>query len=98
MKLIAAISNKLKGAQFYTSRKKSEFFAPRIEVLGHIIDDEGLKPDTKKIAKSKAWTTPTTKRQLQEFLGVVNYISKFLPHLATLTAPLMALTGIVEFV
>jgi len=98
LKQIAAISNKFRGAQFYTSRKKSEFFAPRIEVLGHIIDHEGLKPDLEKIAKIEAWTTPTTKRQLQELIRVVNYISKFLPHVATLTAPLTALTGTAEFV
>jgi len=97
LKHIAAICKKLKGALFYASRKKSKFFASRIEVLGHIIDDEGLKPNPEKIAKIKAWTTPTTKRQLQEFLGVVNYISKFLQHIATLTAPLTALTGTVEF-
>jgi len=75
LKHIAAICNKLKGAQFYVSRKKSEFFASRIEVLGHIID-ERLKPDPEKIAKIEAWTTPTTKRQLQEFLGVVNISKK----------------------
>jgi len=95
---IAAICNKLEGAQFYASRKKSEFFAPRIEVLGRIIDDEGLKADPERIAKIEAWSTPTTKRQLQEFLGVVNYISKFLPHIPTLTAPVTALTGTAEFV
>jgi len=98
LKHIAAICNKLKGAQFYASSKKCEFFAPRIEVLGHIIDDEELKPDPEMIAKIEVWTTPSTKRQLQEFLGVVNYISKFLPHIATLTAPLTALTGTAEFV
>jgi len=98
LKPIAAICDKLKGALFYASRIKSEFFAPRIEVLGHIIDDEWLKPDPEKIAKIEAWTTPTTNRQLQEFLGVVNYISKFLPHIATLTAPLTALTETAEFV
>jgi len=98
LKHIAAICNKLTGAQFYTSRKKSEFFAARIEVLGHIIDDEGLKTAPEKTAKIEAWTTPTTKRQLQEFLSVVNYISKFLPHIGTLTAPLTALTGTAEFV
>jgi len=44
-----------------------------------------LKPDPEKIAKIEAWTTPITKRQLQEFLEVVNYISKFLPHIATVS-------------
>ena len=56
-----------------------------------------MKPDPEKIAKIEAWTTPTCKWQLQEFLGVVNYISKFLPHIATLTAFLTVLTGTAEF-
>jgi len=50
---IVAICDKLKGAQFCASRKRSEFFAPTIEVLGHIIDDEWLKPDPERIAKIK---------------------------------------------
>jgi len=98
LKHIAAICDKLKGAQFYASRKKSKFCALSMQVLGHIINDEGLKPDPEQIAKIEAWTTPTTKRQLSEFIGVVNSISKFLPHVATLTAPLTALTGTAEFV
>jgi len=57
-----------------------------------------LKPDPEKIAKIEARTTPTTKWQLQEFLGVVNYISQFLPHIAILTAPLTGLTRTAEFV
>jgi len=67
-------------------------------VLGHIIDDERSKPNPKKIAKIEAWTTPKCQGQLQEFLGVVNYFGKFLPHIATLTGPVMALTGTAEFV
>jgi hypothetical protein len=90
---ISAVCDKLRVAQFYTSKMKSEFFAKKIELLGHIIDDEGLKPDPEKIAKIEAWTTSVSKKQLQEFLGVVNYISGFLPHCTTITA-----TGTVEFV
>ena len=32
--------DKLKQAEFYAGRKKSEFFAPSIDVQGHIIDDQ----------------------------------------------------------
>jgi len=69
-----------------------------MDVLGHIIDDEGLKASPEKIARIEAWTTPRNKKQLQEFLGVVNYISQFIPHLATITSPLTSLTGTEEFV
>jgi len=69
-----------------------------MDVLGHIIDDQGSRASPEKIARIEAWTTPRNKKQLQEFLGVVNYISQFIPHLASITAPLTSLTGTEEFV
>jgi len=98
LKQIAMVCDKLKQAQFYSSRKKSEFFAASMDVLGHIIDDQGLRASPAKIARIEAWTTPKNLKQLQEFLGVVNYISQFIPHLASITAPLTWLTGTEEFV
>jgi len=98
LKHIAMVGDKLKQAQFYASRKKSEFFATSMDVLGHIIADQGFRASPEKIARIEAWTTPKNKKQLQEFLGVVNYISQFIPHLASITARLTSLTGTEEFV
>jgi len=98
LKHIAMGCDKLKQHQFYTSRKKSEFFAASMDVLGHIIDDQRLRASPEKIARIEVLTTPKNKKQLQEFLGVVNYISQFIPHWASITAPLSSLTGTEEFV
>ena len=69
-----------------------------MDMLGHIIDDEKLKASPEKIARIEACTIPRNKKQLQEFLWVVNYISQFIPHLASITAPLTLLTGTEKFV
>jgi len=98
LKHIAMVCDKLKQPQFYASRTKSEFISASIDVLGHIIDDQGLGASPEKIARIEVWTTPKNKKQLQEFLGVVNYISQFITHLASITAPLTSLTGTEEFV
>ena len=98
MKHIGMVCYKLKQGKFYASRKKSEFFASSMDVLGHIINDEELKASPEKIARIEEWTTAKNKKQLQEFLGVVNYISQFILHLALITAPLTSLTGTEEFV
>ena len=98
MKPIDIVCDKLKQAKFDASRKKSEFFASRIDVMGHIIDTKGLKASPEKIARIEAWTTPRNKKRLQEFLTVVNYISQFISHLASITAALTSLTGTEEFV
>jgi len=92
------VCNKLKQAQFYARRKKSEFFATSKDVLGHIIEDQGLRASPEKIAKIEAWSTPKNKRELEEFLGVVNYISQFIPDLASIIAPLTSLSGTEVFV
>jgi len=93
LKHIAMVCDKLKQAQFYAIRKKSEFFAASMDVLGHIIDHQGLRASLEKITTIEAWTSPKNKKQLQKFLRVVNYISQFIPHLASITAPLTSLTG-----
>jgi len=54
-----------------------------MDVIGHIIDDQGLKASPEKIARIEAWTTTKNKKQLQEFAGVVKYISQFIQHLAS---------------
>ncbi|SGY32337.1 BQ5605_C002g01351 [Microbotryum silenes-dioicae] len=40
---------------------------------------------------------PTNKKELQRFLGTVEYNVRFLPHLADVAAPLTALTGTAEW-
>jgi len=59
-----------------------------MDVLGHIIDDQGLRASPEEIARAEAWTTPKNKKELGAFLVVVNDISQFIPHLVSIIAPL----------
>ena len=81
----------LQQGKFYASRKKSESFAKSIDVLGPLINDQGLKASPERIARIEAWTTPRQKIQLQELLRVVNYISQFISHMVSIRAPLTPL-------
>src|SRR5207302_7082334 len=95
---IRNLCERLRNGRYYTSQKKSHLFADRIEVLRHVINDEGIRAAPEKIAKIGDWDTTKTKTQLQRVLGTVNYISQFLPHYASITAPLTYLTGSAAFV
>ncbi|GFQ71511.1 retrovirus-related Pol polyprotein from transposon 17.6 [Trichonephila clavata] len=53
--------------------------------LDHVLSDEGIKPDPKKIRAIEQFATPNCKEDLQRFLGVVTYLAKFTPHLSNLT-------------
>ena len=64
----------------------------RIKLFGNYLSSNGLEPDPDKIAAIVDMTPPTNAQELQSFLGMVNYLSRYTPDLATITAPLRDLT------
>ena len=59
--------------------------------MGHLLTPEGLKPDPRKIEAIVALPEPEDVTALKRFLGMVNYLSKFMPHLSEMTEPLRRL-------
>ena len=68
--------------------KKCEFAVKKIRFLGHIIDQECVHPDTKKLDAVEKMPTPTNQMELKRMLGMENYLAKFVPHLTDILQPL----------
>ena len=49
--------------------------------------------DPNKVRAVTTWPTPTTKRELQQFLGFVNFYRRFVKGFAKIAKPLTKLTG-----
>jgi hypothetical protein len=81
----------LQDAQIYASTAKCKLFANRLTIRGHYIDKDCIHIDPEKIQGIQDWPTPKSKKELQQFIGVVIYYAQFLPHLASITAPLSEL-------
>ena len=62
-----------------------------ITFFGAKYTPEGVHPDTEKVNDLKAMPAPTSKKELQEFLGFVTYMSPFIKNLAEKAAPLREL-------
>ena len=62
-----------------------------VPFMGHLLTPEGLKPDPRKIEAIVAMPEPEDATALKHFLGMVNYLSKFMPHLSEMTEPLQRL-------
>ena len=86
------IFKKLEENNFYLRMDKCNLLVNDIEVLGQTIKGNQITPAKEKITHINYFPTPTSKRQLQQFLGSVNYIGSHIPHIATLQAPLTELT------
>ncbi|BHF77823.1 hypothetical protein SprV_0602093300 [Sparganum proliferum] len=59
-----------------------------LDILGHQVDSQGLRPLPSKVEAVRNLPPATSKRQLQRFLGVVNFYHRFLPNCADLMLPL----------
>ena len=64
---------------------------PELPYTGHVLTSYGLKPDPSKMRAVVEMPSPANKPALLRFLGMVNYMSKFIPNLANLTQPLREL-------
>lgn len=73
------------------NKEKSKIGISEVKYLGHILSREGIKPDPSKVRAIMEMETPEDKPALERFLGMVAYLSKFIPHLSTLTEPLREL-------
>ncbi|GFY69468.1 retrovirus-related Pol polyprotein from transposon 17.6 [Trichonephila inaurata madagascariensis] len=62
---------------------KTRLSQTSVNYLGHVLSDEGIKPDPKRAIEEFA--TPNCKEDLQRFLGMVTYLAKFTPQLSNLT-------------
>ena len=87
------VPQRLQDQQFWVKESKCQFFTKRLDILGHILTPERLSADPLKVQKMFDNPEPRDKRQLQAFIGIVHYLSKFLPNLANTAAILTDLQG-----
>ena len=55
------------------------------------ICERGIEPDPENVSAIFDMPLPANKKELQRFLGMVNYLGKFLPNLSDVSAPLRKL-------
>lgn len=73
------------------NRKKCRFLQESVRYLGHILTRDGLSLDPQRLEDILQVQTPSNQKELQTFLGMVNFVSRFIPNMSDLTAPLREL-------
>ena len=73
----------LEEQKFYLNENKCQFFTRKLEILVHIVTSDWLQVDPKKRKTILEFPTSTHKKDVHRFLGVANYLQRFLPGLAS---------------
>ena len=69
-----------------------EYQLDNITFMGHKISSQGLSSDPEKVRAINEMPAPTNVDELRRYLGIVNYLNKFIPNSATVLAPLQNLS------
>ncbi|GBM85033.1 Transposon Tf2-6 polyprotein [Araneus ventricosus] len=72
--------------------KRSQYNLPTFEdITSHTLSSDGIAVDETKLEPILSTSKPEDRQSLHRYLGMINYLSKFLPNLSTLIAPLREL-------
>ena len=73
------------------NREKCHFRVSEVRYVGHVLSADGVKPDPQKVEAINGMPVPVNREELQRFLGVVTYMSKFIPNMSQKSAALRQL-------
>ena len=73
------------------STSKTRFLQKSCKFLGNTLSEKGLQIDDSKIAGVAKLPAPNSRKQVQKFLGMVNWVRQFIPKFAQKAAPLYQL-------
>ena len=93
LELVRWVLEKLRAAQLYASPEKCEFLRHEIDILGHVINEHGIRTQPAKIDAILSWPIPQNKKQLRSFLGTCQFYHRFVKDFSAIASPLHSLTS-----
>lgn len=82
------VFQRLRDHKLLLQPDKCTFLKQSTTFLGHIITNEGVKPDENKIKAVRDFPTPTCTKELKSFLGLAGYYRRFISDFAKIAKPL----------
>ena len=72
---------------------KIQFRQEAVKFYGHIVSNEGLKPEPEKVQGITDLKVPEDVKAVERLKGMVGYLSRFVPNLSDVMRPISMLTG-----
>ena len=92
LRYLSQVFQRLIDAKLKFKVQKCSFCQESVQFFGHIVSANGLAADPAKVQRVVDWPIPTTKREVQQFLGLISYYRRFIENCAQIAKPLHQLT------
>lgn len=80
-KRLEKVMQRIRERNIKLNPEKCTFKTKEVSYMGHLLTADGLKPDPEKVAAIRNMNRPQNRTELQQYLGMVTYLRKFLPQL-----------------
>ena len=91
-KNLLAFLDRARSRHLRLNPDKFRFKVAAVKWMGHILSDKGLQPDPAKVKAITDLPVPTSVSELKRFLGMVGYLSRYVPNISDVLFPLRQLT------
>jgi len=81
----------LRKHKLYTKFDKCDFYQKEIQYLRHVISEEGIVVDPKKIKAIMEWLVPKDVEDIRSFMGITGYYCRFIEGFSKTTYPITSL-------
>jgi transposase InsO family protein len=90
-KRLVQVLEKARAMNLKLNSIKCKIGMSEVDYVGHRLTGEGLRPTPDRVKAITGMRDPTDFAELETVLGMISYVSKFIPQLSELNAPLRAL-------
>ena len=88
---LSAVFKKLINHNLKLQPDKCEFLRKEVGYLGHVITEDGVKPNPEKIKAVQQFPIPKCPKDIKSFLGLVSYYRRFMPEFSKTSNSLISL-------
>lgn len=81
----------LRENKLYGKLSKCSFFQKEVEFLGHVVSDNGVYMEKKKMEAIQEWPTPKSVQEIRQFLGLAGFYRKFIKDFSKISSSLTEL-------
>jgi len=90
---LEVVLSRLQNHGLKLNSNKCHFFQERVLFLGHNVSAKGIECDNSKVQAVIDFPTPSSDRELRQFLGLASYLRRFIKGFANMAGPLHSILG-----
>lgn len=90
-RVLSKVLARIKESGLRLNKDKCVFKRSSVRYFGHVISNRGVSIDPERVKALRAMPRPNDVTELRRFIGMINFVGRYTPHLSTALHPLLQL-------